>query len=32
MKDLLKETHRSVTNSNQEYRAADARGAAQFGG
>ena len=32
MKDLLKETHVSVTNSNSEYKAADARGAAQFGG
>lgn len=32
MKELLQETHRSVTQSNQEYQAADARGAAQFGG
>lgn len=32
MKDLLAETHRSVTESNVQYQAADARGAAQFGG
>jgi early secretory antigenic target protein ESAT-6 len=32
MKELLQETHRSVTESNMEYQAADARGAAQFGG
>ncbi len=31
MKELLNETHLSVTQSNQDYRAADMRGAAQFG-
>lgn len=32
MKDLLTETHMSVTQSNQDYHAADMKGAAQFGG
>ena len=32
MKQLLAETHAAVTMSNQEYAAADRRGAAQFGG
>ncbi|MDO9457852.1 WXG100 family type VII secretion target [Nocardioides sp.] len=32
MKDLLNETHTSVTQSNLDYQAADAKGAAQFGG
>jgi len=30
MKDLLGETHVSVSQSNQDYRSADLRGAAQF--
>lgn len=30
MKELLNETHLSVTSSNQDYMAADKRGAAQF--
>jgi 6 kDa early secretory antigenic target len=30
MKDLLNETHLSVSQSNQDYHAADMRGAAQF--
>ena len=32
MKDLLNETQQSVTQSNLDYQAADAKGAAQFGG
>lgn len=32
MKQLLTETHVSVTQSREDYQAADARGAAQFGG
>ena len=32
MKDLLTETHVSVTQSNQDYHSADMKGAAQFGG
>ncbi|WP_370249286.1 WXG100 family type VII secretion target [Nocardioides sp.] len=30
MRDLLTETHQSVSQSNDDYRAADARGAAHF--